>query len=82
MPPKKSLLSQLKSTINQYNNQVSKCQVVLNGKKYDKYEPTLSKLEEKFDEMTQAWENYKEELLEKGTTEEEFNAKKPAPDEV
>ena len=82
MPPKKSLLSQLKSTINQYNNQVSKCQVVLNGKKYDKYEPTLSKLEEKFDEMTQAWENYKEELFEKGTTEEEFNAKKPAPDEV
>ena len=65
MPPKKSLLSQLKSTINQYNNQVSKCQVVLNGKKYDKYEPTLSKLEEKFDEMTQAWENYKEELIEK-----------------
>ena len=47
MPPKKSNLSLLKSAVNQYNNSVSKCQVVLNGKKYDKYESTLTKLEDK-----------------------------------
>ena len=81
MPPKKSCLSLLKSAVNQYNNSVSKCQVVLNGRKYDKYESTLSKLEDKFDQLTQAWETYKEEILEKGKTVEEFNAKKPAPDE-
>ena len=82
MSPKKSNLSLLKSAVNQYNNSVSKCQVVLNGKKYDKYESTLTKLEDKFDEVTQAWEVYKEEILEKGKTETEFNALKPAPDET
>ena len=55
--------------------------MVLNGRKYDKYESTLCKLEDKFDQLTQDWETYKEEILEKGKTVEEFNAKKPAPDE-
>ena len=81
MPPKKSNLSQLKAAINQYNNCVSKCNVVLNGKKYDKYESTLAKLEEKFDQVTETWEIYREEILQKGKTEAEFNAKKPEPDE-
>ena len=55
--------------------------MVLNGRKFDKYEPTLTKLEDKFDQLTQAWESYREEILDKGKTEAEFNAKKPAPDE-
>ena len=59
MPPKKSWLSLLKSAVNRYNNSVSKCQVVLNGRKYDKYESTLCKLEDKYDQLTQAWETYK-----------------------
>ena len=81
MPPKKSGLSQLKSAVNQYNNCVSKCQVVLNGTKYDKYESTLNKLEDKYDLLTQAWETFKEEILDKGKTVQEFNAKKPEPNE-
>ena len=55
MPPKKSSMSQLKSAVNQYTNSVSKCQVVLNGRKFDKYEHTLTKLEDKFEQLTQAW---------------------------
>ena len=81
MPPKKSNLSQLKAAVNQYNNSVSKCQVVLNGRKLDKYESTLVKLEDKFDQLTETWEIYKEEILEKGKSETEFNAMKPAPDD-
>ena len=81
MPPKKSSLSQIKAAVNQYNNSVSKCQVVLNGRKFDKYESTLTKLEDKYDQLTQAWEVYREDILDKGKTEEEFNAKKPKPDE-
>ena len=81
MPPKKSSLSQLKAAVNQYNNSVSKCQVVLNGRKLDKYESTLVKLEDKFDQLTETWEIYKEEILEKGKSETEFNAMKPAPDD-
>ena len=81
MGPKKSNLSSLRAAVNQYNNSVSKCQVVLNSKKYDKYESTLAKLEDKFDELTTAWETYKIEILEKGKTEEEFNANKPEPDQ-
>ena len=49
--------------------------MVLNGRKFDKYEPTLTKLEDKFDQLTQAWESYREEILDKGKTEAEFNAK-------
>ena len=81
MPPKKSNLSQLKGAVIQYNNSVSKCQVVLNGRKYDKYESTLNKLEDKFDQLSQVWESYREEILDKGKTEAEFNANKPVPDE-
>ena len=76
MPPKKSTLKELKNAVTQYNNSVSKCQVVLNGKKYEKYEAFQLKLEDKFDILCQAWEAYKEDILDKGKSEVEFNAEK------
>ena len=63
MPPKKkNLLKELKTTVTQYNNQVSKCNVLLNGRKYEKYNDVQKNLKDKFDLMCQAWESYKEEL--------------------
>ena len=66
MPPKKNFLKELKNAINQYNNSVSKCQVVLNGRKFDKYEAFQSKLEDKFDGLTQPGRLIKKTSLKKG----------------
>ena len=81
MPPKKNLISQLKGTVTQYNNAVNKCEAVLKGKRYEKYEPTLNKLEDRYDQLCENWEAYRDSILEKGTTVEEFNAKKPPPND-
>ena len=81
MPPKKSSLSTLKSTVVQFNNSVSKCNVVLNGKKYDKFAAVSNKLEECYDNLSTCWETYKEEFLASGKTEEDFNAKKEPPED-
>ena len=80
MPPKKNCLKELKNAVTQYNNSVSKCQVVINGKKYEKFEAFQTKLEDKFDLMCQAWEAYKEEILDKGKSEVDFNAENDSGD--
>ena len=75
MPPKKkNPLKELKTTVTQYNNQVSKCNVLLNGRKYEKYNDVQKNLEDKFDLMCQAWESYKEELTDQGVSEDQFNS--------
>ena len=76
MPPKKNPVKTLKSAITDHNNQVNKCQVIIHSNKLDKYSPIQSKLEDKFDALCQAWESYKEDVFEKGNTEENFNAEK------
>ena len=73
MPPKKTnYLRDLKNCVIEYNNQGSKCLVILNGKKYDKFSVVQEKLEEKYDKLCQAFESYKEDMLER-ITEAEFN---------
>ena len=73
MPPKKNPLKELKKAATEYNNQLSKCNLILNGRKYDKYSAVQSKLEDKYDFLCQAWETNKEDILDKGSTLDEYN---------
>ena len=48
--------------------------MLINGKKYEKYQIVQDKLEDKYDSLCTAFEHCKEEILEKGQRVGEFNA--------